>query len=95
MMFALLFFNISFIAIIGYSHSLKVDFQRLIQIQQAGQAIFVSFEQAPYRPFFYSVYSQKIMTQTLSQSEECQQIKGYLADNLSNMTSLYLWSCYQ
>lgn len=39
MVSVLLFFNISFVAIIGYSQALKVDFQRLVAIQQAGASL--------------------------------------------------------
>lgn len=94
-MFVLLFFNISFVAIIGYSQSLKADFQRLIQIQQVGQEIFVLFEQTPDKSRSNFAYNQKIMTRLLLQSEGCQQIEGYVANNLLPPISLYYWSCYQ
>ncbi|WP_411836474.1 hypothetical protein KJX11_15425 [Proteus mirabilis] len=42
MVSVLLFFNISFVAIIGYSQALKVDFQRLVAIQQA-ERLFLLF----------------------------------------------------
>ncbi len=94
-MFVLLFFNISFVAIIGYSQSLKADFQRLIQIQQAGQEIFVLFEQLPDRLSSHFADNRKIITHLRLQSEKCQQIEGYVANNLLPAISLDYWSCYQ
>ena len=92
-MFVLLFFNISFVAIIGYSQSLKDDFQRLIQLQQTGQGIFVLFEILPDKSPYYFAYNQKIMTRSLSYSEGCQQIEGYVGNNVLPAISLYYWSC--
>ncbi|MEQ4924939.1 hypothetical protein [Proteus hauseri] len=94
MMFALLFFNISFIAIMNYSQSLQVDFHKLIKIQQTGQAIFVLFEQASHPPPFHSVYNQQIMTQSLLHAAGCQKITGYLTRHQLPTISLYRWSCY-
>ncbi|WP_268842893.1 hypothetical protein [Proteus faecis] len=93
-MFILLFFNISFVAIIGYSQSLKADFQQLIQMQQAGQELFVLFEQMSAKSPDYFVANPKIMIRTLFQSEGCQQIEGYVANNLLPEIRLYYWSCY-
>ncbi|MEQ5207928.1 hypothetical protein WMR86_15835 [Proteus vulgaris] len=92
-MFVLLFFNISFVAIIGYSQSLKADFQRLIQIQQTGQGIFVLFEKLPDKSPYYFAYNQKIMMHSLSHSEGCQQMEGYVANNILPTINLYYWSC--
>ncbi|MCE9840399.1 MULTISPECIES: hypothetical protein [Proteus] len=93
-MFILLFFNISFVAIIGYSQSLKADFQRLIQIQQAGQELFVLFEQMSEISPDYFASNRKIMTRSLLQSEGCQQIEGYVANHVLPTLKLYYWSCY-
>nr|WP_202608150.1 MULTISPECIES: hypothetical protein [Proteus] len=93
-MFILLFFNISFVAIIGYSQSLKADFQRLIQMQQAGQELFVLFEQMTDKLPDYFVANSKIMTRSLLQSEGCQEIEGYVANNVLPEIKLYYWSCY-
>ena len=94
MMFALLFFNISFIAIMSYSQSLQVDFHNLIKTQQTGQAIFVLFEQGSHKPPFYTVYNQQIVTQSLSYSAGCQKITGYLEGDQRSAISLYRWLCY-
>lgn len=94
MMFSLLFFNISFITIIGYSQSLQIDFHKLIKIQQTGQAIFSLFEQGSHKPPFTTVYNQQIMTQSFSYSVGCQKITGYLTDEQFPTISLYRWSCY-
>lgn len=93
-MFILLFFNISFVAIIGYSQSLKADFQQLIQIQQAGQELFILFEQISDKSPDHFASNPKIMTRTLLQSEGCQQIEGYIANNVLPEIRLYYWSCY-
>lgn len=93
-MFVLLFFNISFVAILGYSQSINADFQRLIQRQQTGQTIFAFFESAPDQLPFHGTDKLKITTRPLLQSERCQKIEGYVADNVLPIVSLYYWSCY-
>lgn len=95
MMFILLFFNISFVAIIGYSQSLKMDFQRLIHIQQTGYALFVFLEQTSDESGLTnsSLYNLKIVTQLSLQSKECQKREGVLADNYPNSIRLYHWIC--
>ncbi|ODQ07891.1 hypothetical protein BHE86_12820 [Shigella sp. FC1655] len=93
-MFILLFFNISFVAIIGYSQSLKADFQQLIQIQQAGQELFILFEQMSDKSPDYFASNSKIMTRSLLKSEGCQLIEGYVANNILPEIGLFYWSCY-
>ncbi len=89
MMSVLLFFNISFVAIIGYSQALKVDFQRLVAIQQAGASLFAFYGQMS----FNSVDNLKIMTQSLIEAEVCQKIEGSITHYSGYVTRLYHWSC--
>ncbi|MDD9849722.1 hypothetical protein BZG30_31305 [Escherichia coli] len=86
---ALLFFNINSIANIGYSQALKVDFQRLVAIQQAGASLFAFYVQMS----FNSVDNLKIMTQSLIEAEGCQKIEGSLSPHSGYVTRLYHWSC--
>ncbi len=42
----------------------------------------------------YFVANSKIMTRSLLQSEGCQEIEGYVANNVLPEIKLYYWSCY-
>lgn len=95
LMFVLLFFNLSFIAIMGYSHSLQMSFQQLINMQQVTQATFVVFEQASLQSPFYFVYDQIIMTQSSLAVDECQKIEGDITNKMMSAVRLYYWSCYK